>query len=57
VNRARQVLHIPSSTNAACYAALKARGVDAGYPKAPVLPIEEAEEKAMLAGFRELGML
>lgn len=57
VNKARQVLHIPSSTNAACYAALKARGVDAGYPKAPVLPIEEAKEKAMLDGFRELGML
>ncbi|HHX42710.1 MAG TPA: dihydrodipicolinate synthase family protein [Chloroflexi bacterium] len=57
VNKARQVLHIPSSTNAACYAALKARGIDAGHPKAPVLPIEEAKEKAMLDGFRELGML
>jgi len=57
VNRARQVLHIPSSTNAACYAALKARGVDAGYPKAPVLPIEEDKERAMLDGFRQLGML
>jgi len=52
-----ELKRFPSSTNAACYAALKARGVDAGYPKAPVLPIEEAEEKAMLAGFRELGML
>jgi len=57
VNKARQALHIPSSTNAACYAALKARGVDVGYPKAPVLPIEEAKEKAMLQAFRELGML
>ena len=57
VNRARQVLHIPSSTNAACYAALHARGVDAGYPKRPVLPVEEEKGQAMLAAFREMGLL
>jgi 4-hydroxy-tetrahydrodipicolinate synthase len=57
VNRARQVLHIPSSTNAACYAALKARGVDVGIPKLPVLPVEPDKEAAMLDGFRALGML
>lgn len=57
VNRARQILHIPSSTNAACYAALNARGVDVGIPKAPVLPVEKDKEAAMLAGFREIGLL
>ena len=57
VNRARQILHIPSSTNAACYAALQARGVDVGYPKAPVLPVEEDKAAAMIAGFREIGLL
>ena len=57
VNRARQILHIPSSTNAACYAALRARGVDAGYPKAPVLPVKPAKDEEMMAAFRELGML
>jgi len=57
VNRARQVLHIPSSTNAACYAALHARGVDVGYPNAPVLPVEEAKAAEMIAEFKKLGML
>jgi dihydrodipicolinate synthase/N-acetylneuraminate lyase len=57
VNRARQVLHIPSSTNAACYAALHARGIDVGVPKAPVLPIEKDKEAQMIAGFKSLGML
>ena len=57
VQRARQVLHIPSSTNAACYTVLHARGIDAGYPKPPVLlPLPEKAE-AMLAGFREMGLL
>lgn len=57
VNRARQILHIPSSTNAACYTVLRARGVDAGYPKAPILPVEEDKASAMLEGFRGLGLL
>lgn len=57
VNRARQILHIPSSTNAACYAALRARNVDAGCPKAPVLPVTEDEERRMIAAFRDLGLL
>jgi dihydrodipicolinate synthase/N-acetylneuraminate lyase len=57
VNRARQILHIPHSTNAACYAALHARGVDVGYPKAPMLPVEEDKAAAMIAGFQELGLL
>ena len=57
VNRARQILHMPSSTNAACYAALNARGIDVGYPKRPILPILEDKRVAMLQAFREMGLL
>ncbi len=57
VNRARQILHIPSSTNAAIYQVLHERGIDAGYPKPPVLPVEEDKGAAMVAAFREIGML
>lgn len=57
VNKARQILHIPSSTNAACYAALNARGIDVGMPKAPILPIKAADERAMLAEFKKMGLL
>jgi N-acetylneuraminate lyase/4-hydroxy-tetrahydrodipicolinate synthase len=57
VNRARQVLHIPSSTNAACYAVLHERGIDAGYPKAPILPVQEEKRVAMIAAFEEMGLI
>ncbi len=57
INRARQILHIPSSTNAACYDALRARGVDIGYPRAPVLPVEASKATEMLSGFKEIGLL
>ena len=57
VNKARQILHVPSSTNAAIYHVLHERGVDAGYPRRPVLPVEEAKGAAMVAAFREIGML
>jgi N-acetylneuraminate lyase/4-hydroxy-tetrahydrodipicolinate synthase len=57
VNRARQILHIPSSTNAATYYALHARGIDAGFPRPPVLPVEEDKGMAMLAAFERIGML
>jgi 4-hydroxy-tetrahydrodipicolinate synthase len=57
VNRARQILHIASSTNAAIYHILHARGIDAGYPKLPMLPVEEDKGAAMVAAFREIGML
>ena len=57
VNRARQILHIPSSTNAACYAVLHERGLDVGYPKAPILPVKESNRIAMIAAFREMGLL
>ncbi len=57
VTKARQILHIPSSTNAACYAVLHERGIDAGYPKPPILPVLEDRRKAMLAGFKDMGLL
>ena len=57
VNKARQILHIPSSTNAACYTALKARGIDVGYPKLPILPVREDKAAAMIAAYKEMGLL
>lgn len=57
VNKARRILHIPDSTNTACYAVLEARGVDAGYPKAPFVPVAEDNRKAMINGFKEMGLL
>ncbi len=57
VNRARQILHIPSSTNAAIYRVLHARGIDAGYPKAPILPVPDDHGAEMLAAFRDIGFL
>jgi len=57
VNRARQILHIPSSTNAACYFVLKQRGIDVGIPKEPILPIPEIDGVAMIEQYREMGVL
>ena len=57
VNEARQILHIPSSTNAACYTVLHRRGVDVGRPKPPILPPTEERAETMLAGFEEMGLL
>jgi dihydrodipicolinate synthase/N-acetylneuraminate lyase len=57
VVKARKILHIPESTNAACYTVLQARGVDAGVPKRPILPVAADKAEAMLAAFREMGLL
>ena len=57
VVKARKHLHIPSSTNTACYTVLHARGIDAGMPKAPILPAAENKAAAMLAAFREMDLL
>ena len=57
VNRARQILHIPTSTNAACYRALAARGIDVGQPKAPILPVSEEDGSLMIEEFKRLGLL
>jgi 4-hydroxy-tetrahydrodipicolinate synthase len=57
VTKARQILHIPTSPNAACYAVLHARGIDVGYPKLPILPVSAEKREAMIAGFKEMGLL
>jgi 4-hydroxy-tetrahydrodipicolinate synthase len=57
INKARQILHIPSSTNAACYAVLKERGIDVGLPKLPILPVSGGKKAAMIAGFKDMGLL
>jgi N-acetylneuraminate lyase/4-hydroxy-tetrahydrodipicolinate synthase len=57
VNKARQILHIPDSTNAACYAVLHERGLDVGYPKPPILLPREETKEAMFAAYREMGLL
>lgn len=57
VVKARKMLHIPSSTNAACYTVLHARGVDGGVPKAPILPVADDKAAAMLAAFGKMGLL
>jgi len=57
VVKARKILHIPSSTNAACYAVLKARGIDVGQPKKPILPVLPEKKAAMLEAYKEMGLL
>ena len=57
VVKARQILHIPSSTNAACYAVLQARGIDVGQPKLPILPVKTEKKTAMLKAYEEMGLL
>jgi len=57
VNRARQILHIPSSTSAACYFVLKQRGIDVGVPKEPILSIKEPDGVAMIEQYRQMGLL
>lgn len=57
VVKARKILHIPDSTNAACYTVLRGRGIDAGWPKAPILPITPDKAEAMLNAYREMGLL
>jgi dihydrodipicolinate synthase/N-acetylneuraminate lyase len=57
VNKARQILHIPSSTNAACYTVLTERGIDVGLPKLPILPVRRDKAAAMIAAYKEMGLL
>lgn len=57
INKARQILHIPSSTNAACYSVLNNRGIDVGCPKLPILPVSPEKEKAMINAYKEMGLL
>jgi len=57
LGRARQILQRSGSPNAACYAGLAARGIDAGVPKLPTLPLTDEKTAEMLAGWRALGLL
>ena len=57
VVKARKILHIPESTNAACYTVLRARGIDAGWPKAPILTVAADKADAMLDAYRKMGLL
>jgi len=57
VNKARMLLHIAKSTNAACYAMLKERGIDVGVPKHPILPVTDEELRQMKKTFTEMGLL
>ena len=57
VVKARQYLHIPSSTNAACYAVLEARGIDVGTPKNPSSRFYLRKRTAMLEAFAAMGLL
>ena len=57
VNEARKILHIPKSTNAACYAILNERGIDVGIPRPPVLPVPTEEVELMKKEFMRIGLL
>jgi dihydrodipicolinate synthase/N-acetylneuraminate lyase len=57
VVKARKILHIPDSTNAACYTVLRERGIDAGWPKAPILTVAEDKAEAMLDAYCQMGLL
>jgi len=57
VNKARMVLHIAKSSNAASYAMLKERGIDVGVPKHPILPVTDEELRQMKKAFTEMGLL
>jgi len=57
VNKARMLLHIAKSANAACYAMLKERGIDVGVPKRPILPVTNEELSRMKKAFIEMGLL
>ena len=34
-----------------------ARGIDVGQPKPPILPVKEEKAAAMIAAYREMGLL
>lgn len=57
INEARGILHIAKSTNAACYAMLKERGIDVDVPIRPVLPVTDEALKLMKKKFIQMGLL
>lgn len=56
VNKARSILKY-APTLVVCYEVLKARGIDAGYPRLPYAPLEGDKLKKVLDGFTEMGLL
>jgi len=54
---ARKVLTSARSTTAASHAILKYRGIDAGVPKRPILPLSDEEASRLRKGFSQLGLL
>lgn len=57
VTNASRILSMAKSTNAACYAMLKERGVDVGIPKRPILPVTDEELSQMKKAFMRIGLL
>ena len=57
VNKARRILHVAHSTNAACYAMLNERGIDVGMPKPPELPATTEALNQMKKDFKRMGLL
>jgi len=57
VVEARRILTAAKSTTAACHGLLKERGIDAGVPKRPILPVTDEELSQMRKGFSRLGLL
>ncbi len=56
VNKARSILKY-APTLVVCYEVLKARGIDAGFPRLPYAPLEGDNLKKVLDGFTEMGLL
>jgi len=54
---ARRILTSAKSTTAASHGLLKERGIDAGVPKRPILPVTDEELSQMRKGFSRLGLL
>jgi len=54
---ARRILTAAKSTTAASHGLLKERGIDAGVPKRPILPVTDEELSQMRKGFSRLGLL
>ncbi|HKT22536.1 MAG TPA: dihydrodipicolinate synthase family protein, partial [Nitrososphaerales archaeon] len=55
VQRAKAI--VKSGPVAAYYEILRARGIDCGVPRRPLLPTSKSEAERMLAGIRRLGLI
>jgi dihydrodipicolinate synthase/N-acetylneuraminate lyase len=56
VNNARAILKY-GPTLVVCYEVLKARGIDAGYPRQPYSLLNDETRKKILSAFTEMGLL